>query len=305
MTRFLVSRMLWSVLAILGVSTIVFVVLHLSGDPAALLLPPTGTKEDYEELRRLLGLDRPLIVQYAGFVIRAVRGDFARSFQYDEPAREVVLQHLPATIELTAMAIALIVFVAVPLGVLSAVFRNSWLDYLTSALTLAGQAAPNFWLGVMLILFFAVELRWVPTSGRGTIAHVVLPAVTLALQPVAKIIRLTRSEVLDVLGREFIRTARAKGLSNVVVILRHTLRNASIAIVTVIGLDLGYLLGGAIITESVFGWPGMGLLAITAINNRDFPVVQATVFIIALIVVAVNLAVDLMYVYLDPRVRLE
>ncbi|MBI4278258.1 MAG: ABC transporter permease [Armatimonadetes bacterium] len=304
MTRFLIRRLLWSALAILGVSTIVFVVLHFSGDPAALLLPPTGTREDYQALRRLLGLDRPLGVQYAAFLLRAARGDFARSFQYDQPSLEVVLERLPATFQLTAVAIGLIILVAVPLGVASAVFRNSWIDHMGSALTLAGQAAPNFWLGVMLILFFSVELRWLPTSGRGSLAHLVLPGVTLALQPLAKITRLTRSEMLDVLGQDFIRTARAKGLAAAAVVVRHALKNASIAIVTVIGLDLGYLLGGAIITESVFAWPGMGRLAVEAISNRDFPVVQAAVFVIALLVVAVNLAVDLVYVYLDPRVRL-
>jgi peptide/nickel transport system permease protein len=303
--RYLAGRLVWSVVAIWGVVTLVFVILRLSGDPAAVLLSPQGTKEEYEAIRRSLGLDLPVPAQYALFLVRSAAGNFGSSFQFGVPALGVVLERIPATLSLTGTASALIVLVAIPLGVLAAVFRNSWVDYLTSGLALLGQAAPNFWLGFMLILLFAVQLRWVPTSGRGTLAHLALPALTLALQPIAKIARLTRSEMLEVLEANYVRTAHAKGMAPARVTLGHALKNASLSIVTVLGLDIGYLLGGAIIVETVFSWPGLGRLVIEAINNRDFPVVQAAVVVIAIFVVAVNVLVDLLYAVLDPRIRLQ
>ena len=305
MKRYLAGRLVWSVVAIWGVVTLVFVILRLSGDPAAVLLSPQGTKEEYEAIRRSLGLDLPVPAQYALFLVRSAAGNFGSSFQFGVPALGVVLERIPATLSLTGTASALIVLVAIPLGVLAAVFRNSWVDYLTSGLALLGQAAPNFWLGFMLILLFAVQLRWVPTSGRGTLAHLALPALTLALQPIAKIARLTRSEMLEVLGANYVRTAHAKGIAPARVTLGHALKNASLSIVTVLGLDIGYLLGGAIIVETVFSWPGLGRLVIEAINNRDFPVVQAAVVVIAIFVVSVNVLVDLLYAVLDPRIRLQ
>jgi len=303
--RYLAGRLVWSVVAIWGVVTLVFVILRLSGDPAAVLLSPQGTKEEYEAIRRSLGLDLPVPAQYALFLVRSAAGNFGSSFQFGVPALGVVLERIPATLSLTGTASALIVLVAIPLGVLAAVFRNSWVDYLTSGLALLGQAAPNFWLGFMLIILFAVQLRWVPTSGRGTLAHLALPALTLALQPIAKIARLTRSEMLEVLEANYVRTAHAKGIAPARVTLGHALKNASLSIVTVLGLDIGYLLGGAIIVETVFSWPGLGRLVIEAINNRDFPVVQAAVVVIAVFVVAVNVLVDLLYAVLDPRIRLQ
>jgi peptide/nickel transport system permease protein len=303
--RYLAGRLVWSVIAIWGVVTLVFVILRLSGDPAAVLLSPQGTKEEYEAIRRSLGLDLPVPAQYALFLVRSAAGNFGSSFQFGVPALGVVLERIPATLSLTGTASALIVLVAIPLGVLAAVFRNSWVDYLTSGLALLGQAAPNFWLGFMLIILFAVQLRWVPTSGRGTLAHLALPALTLALQPIAKIARLTRSEMLEVLEANYVRTAHAKGMAPARVTLGHALKNASLSIVTVLGLDIGYLLGGAIIVETVFSWPGLGRLVIEAINNRDFPVVQAAVVVIAIFVVAVNVLVDLLYAVLDPRIRLQ
>ena len=305
MKRYLAGRLVWSVVAIWGVVTLVFVILRLSGDPAAVLLSPQGTKEEYEAIRRSLGLDLPVPAQYALFLVRSAAGNFGSSFQFGVPALGVVLERIPATLSLTGTASALIVLVAIPLGVLAAVFRNSWVDYLTSGLALLGQAAPNFWLGFMLIILFAVQLRWVPTSGRGTLAHLALPALTLALQPIAKIARLTRSEMLEVLEANYVRTAHAKGMAPARVTLGHALKNASLSIVTVLGLDIGYLLGGAIIVETVFSWPGLGRLVIEAINNRDFPVVQAAVMVIAIFVVAVNVLVDLLYAVLDPRIRLQ
>jgi peptide/nickel transport system permease protein len=303
--RYLAGRLVWSVVAIWGVVTLVFVILRLSGDPAAVLLSPQGTKAEYEAIRRSLGLDLPVPAQYGLFLMRSAGGNFGSSFQFGVPALGVVLERIPATLSLTGTASALIVLVAIPLGVLAAIFRNSWIDYATSGLALLGQAAPNFWLGFMLIILFAVQLRWVPTSGRGTLAHLALPALTLALQPIAKIARLTRSEMLEVLGANYVRTAHAKGIAPARVTLGHALKNASLSIVTVLGLDIGYLLGGAIIVETVFSWPGLGRLVIEAINNRDFPVVQAAVVVIAVFVVAVNVLVDLLYAVLDPRIRLQ
>ena len=305
MKRYFAGRLAWSVVAIWGVVTLVFVILRLSGDPAAVLLSPQGTKEEYEAIRRSLGLDLPVPAQYALFLMRSAAGNFGSSFQFGVPALGVVLERVPATLSLTGTASALIVLVAIPLGVLAAIFRNSWIDYLASGLALLGQAAPNFWLGFMLIILFAVQLRWVPTSGRGTLAHLALPALTLALQPIAKVARLTRSEMLEVLEANYVRTARAKGIAPARVTLGHALKNASLSIVTVLGLDIGYLLGGAIIVETVFSWPGLGRLVIEAINNRDFPVVQAAVVVIAVFVVAVNVLVDLLYAVLDPRIRLQ
>jgi peptide/nickel transport system permease protein len=303
--RYLLGRLAWSVVAVWGVVTLVFIILRLSGDPAAVLLSPQGTREEYEAIRRSLGLARPLPVQYGLFFVRSAAGDFGTSFQFGVPALGVVLERIPATLALTGAAAGLIVLVAVPLGVLAAAFRNSWLDYLSSGLALVGQAAPNFWLGFMLILFFAVYLRWVPTSGSGTLRHLILPALTLACQPISKIARLTRSEMLETLAANYVRTAHAKGVAPARVTLGHALKNASLSIVTVLGLDIGYLLGGAIIVETVFSWPGLGRLVIEAINNRDFPVVQAAVVVIAVFVVAVNVAVDLLYAVLDPRIRLQ
>ncbi len=305
MRRYLAGRFAWSVLAIWGVVSLVFVILRLSGDPAAVLLSPQGTREEYEALRRSLGLDRGLPAQYGLFAWRSLRGDFGTSFQFGVPALGVVLERLPATARLAAGATALILLGALPLGVLAAVFRNSWIDYASSTVALLGQAAPNFWLGFMLILLFAVDLRWLPTSGAGSPWHLVLPAVTLALQPVAKLARLIRSQMLEVLTTNYVRTARAKGLTPARVTFVHALKNASLAVVTVLGLDIGYLLGGAIIVETVFSWPGMGRLVIEAINNRDFPVVQAAVVVIAVFVVVINVAVDLISAVLDPRIRLQ
>ena len=304
MKRYLAGRLVWSVVAIWGVVTLVFVILRLSGDPAAVLLSPQGTKEEYEAIRRSLGLDLPVPAQYALFLVRSAAGNFGSSFQFGVPALGVVLERIPATLSLTGTASALIVLVAIPLGVLAAVFRNSWVDYLTSGLALLGQAAPNFWLGFMLIILFAVQLRWVPTSGRGTLAHLALPALTLALQPIAKIARLTRSEMLEVLEANYVRTAHAKGIAPARVTLGHALKNASLSIVTVLGLDIGYLLGGAIIVETVFSWPGLGRLVIEAINNRDFPIIIAVNMVFATVIVLSNLAVDLTYAVLDPRIRL-
>jgi ABC-type dipeptide/oligopeptide/nickel transport system permease component len=304
-TRYVVARFVESVVVVLGVLLLVFVILQLTGDPARLMLPQEATLEDIERLRRYMGFDRPLPVQFVRFLAGAVRGDFGSSLRYrDQPALAIVLERLPATVELAAVTLAWSIPVAFLLGLVSAVRRASLQESAAMLAALLGQSMPTFWLGLMLILVFSVELGWLPSSGRGGIQHVVLPAVTLGGFFMARLTRLVRSGLLDVLGQDYVRTARAKGLAEPAVVGRHALKNASIPIVTIIGLDIGTVLGGAVITETVFAWPGVGRLAIDSIAVRDFPVVQADVFIIAVAFVAINFSVDVLYTWLDPRIRL-
>jgi peptide/nickel transport system permease protein len=284
---------------------VTFAILHLTGDPTALLLPQEATAEDRARFRHEMGFDDPLIVQYGRFLKGALRGDFGLSFRHNQPALQLVWDRMPATIQLTLAAMLISVSLAVPLGILSAVKRNSLLDHVGMIIALLGQSMPVFWLGIMLILIFGVKLRLLPSFGMGGIDHLILPALTLGMFTMARTARLTRSEMLEILGQEYIRTARAKGVPPGSVILRHALKNAAIPIVTVIGLEMGTLLGGAIITETIFAWPGVGRLTVQAIYNRDFPVVQAAVFTLACIFVLINFVVDILYTYLDPRVRYE
>lgn len=287
-----------------GVSTAVFAMLRLTGNPAALLIDPNATREQYEALLRFYGLDQPLHIQYFRFLGQLLRGELGNSFLYRQPALRIVLERVPATIQLTVAALLIAVVTAVPLGILAAVHHNSLLDYGVSFVAVIGQSMPNYWLGIMLILLFAVQLHLLPTSGRGGLRYLILPAVTLASAPAAKYLRLTRSEMLEILQANYIRTARAKGLAERTVLLMHALKNAAIALVTIMGMDLGYLLGGAVVTETVFAWPGIGRLVVDSVLHRDYPVVQADVIFIAVVVVGVNLVVDLFYAVLDPRVRL-
>jgi len=304
MHAYLLRRLAQSAVTLVGMSLLVFVVLRvLPGDPAKMLLPEGAPQAQVEELNRQLGLREPLHVQYAIFVRSVFRGDFGQSFQYRAPALAVVVERLPATIQLTLCAMVLTVGVGVVIGIVAAVRRGTRYDYAGTALAVLGQSLPNFWLGIMLILLFGVSLRWLPTSGYRDWTHFVLPSVTLAAYPTALVARLTRSSMLEILGRDYIRTGRAKGLTERAVILRHALRNATIPVVTVIGLQIGTLLGGAVITESVFAWPGMGKLVVDAIFFRDFPVVQTILILSATIFVAINLLVDAVYTLIDPRIR--
>ena len=302
--RYIARRAIAALLVVWAAVTAVFFLTRLSGDPAAMLIDPSATAEQYETLRRHFGLDQPVLVQYARFLMGVTRGDLGDSFLYNEPAINIILMRLPATAGLAISALVLAVLIAVPLGILSAVRRNSPLDYGISLITSIGQSIPSYWFGLMLILLFAVRLHVLPTSGFGEIRHLILPAVTLALAPTAKYLRLTRSEMLGILGQDYIRTARAKGVRERFVLARHALKNASIGLVTLIGTDLGYLLGGAVITETVFAWPGIGTLMINSVLNRDYPMVMALVMVITFIVVITNLLVDLLYAALDPRIRL-
>ena len=300
-----VLRRLWqSALTLVGVSVLVFVILRVvPGDPAKMLLPDGAPQSAVDELNRQLGLHEPLHVQYAIFVRSVFRGDFGQSFQYRAPALQVVVERLGATVQLALAALVITVGVGVSLGIVAAVRRGTGYDYASTVLAVLGQSLPNFWLGIMLILLFGVALRWLPTSGFESWRHLILPAVTLAAFPMALVARLTRSSMLEILGRDFIRTGRAKGLAERAVILRHALRNAAVPLLTVLGLQIGTLLGGAVITESVFAWPGMGKLVVDAIFFRDFPVVQTVLILSATIFVVINLLVDLLYTVIDPRIR--
>jgi ABC-type dipeptide/oligopeptide/nickel transport system permease component len=300
---FLAPRLARALVAVWLVSTVVFVVMRLSGDPVPLLLPPDAPRSEYERVARELGTDRPLPVQYGVFLGNALRGDFGRSIHFREPAARVVVGYLPATAELGLTAFALALLVAIPIGLLSAVRRNSLVDQVAMAVALVGQSAPTFFVGILLILIVSLKAGWLPTSGRGDWTHLVLPAVTLGAFAMASIARLTRSAMLEVLRADYVRTARAKGLREQVVVIKHALRNAAIPIVTITGLQFGTLLGGAVVTETVFAWPGIGRLAIQSIYNRDYPVVQCVVFLSALLFIVINLTVELIYGVLDPRIR--
>jgi peptide/nickel transport system permease protein len=288
-----------------GVVTLVFVALRMSGDPAATMLPGDASVDELVALRRQLGLDRPLWLQYVTFLGDVVTGDFGTSFRHQQPALPLVLERLPATLELAGAALVLAVALALPLGVLAAVYRGRIVDVAAMAFAVVGQATPYFWMGIMLILIVSVELGWLPTSGRGGIERLILPAITLGTHFAASLARLTRTSMLEVLGQQFVTTARAKGLSEWSVVLGHTLKNAAVPVITLIGLQFGTLLGGAVVTETIFAWPGVGRLAVQSVFVRDYPVVQAGVFVLALTFVAINLLVDLLYGVLDPRIRRE
>jgi peptide/nickel transport system permease protein len=288
-----------------GVVTLVFAALRLSGDPAATMLPGDASVDELGALRRQLGLDRPLWLQYVQFLGGALSGDFGTSFRHQQPALPLVLERLPATLELAGAALLLAVALALPLGILAAVYRGRLLDVLAMAFAVVGQATPYFWMGIMLILVVSVELGWLPTSGRGGVERLILPAVTLGTHFAASIARLTRTAMLEVLNQNFVTTARAKGLGEWRVILAHTLKNAAVPVVTLVGLQFGTLLGGAVVTETIFAWPGVGRLAVQSIFVRDYPVVQAGVLVLAMVFVGINLLVDLLYGSLDPRIRHE
>jgi peptide/nickel transport system permease protein len=305
MKIYLLRRLAQSLLVLLGISFVVFAILHLTGDPSLVLLPPDATVEDVKRFREEMGFNDPFFVQYGRFLRGALQGDFGQSIRHSEPAFRLVLERMPATFELAGAGLALALALAIPAGIVSAVRRNTLVDYVSTVIALLGQSMPTFWLGIMLILVFSVQWSLLPSSGRGTVEHLILPAVTLGLFTTARITRLTRSGMLEVLNQDYIRTARAKGVPNPPIVWKHALKNAAIPIVTIVGLELGTLLGGSVITETIFAWPGVGRLSVQAIYNRDYPVVQAAVFLLASTFVLVNLVVDVLYTYLDPRIRLR
>jgi peptide/nickel transport system permease protein len=314
--RYLTRRLLLLVPVLLGVSIVVFMVLHLSpGDPAEIMLGTQATQEDLSRLRAELGLTEPLHVQYVHWLAHVARGDLGRSLWMKRPVLGEVLTRFNATLLLTGTALVLSTVIGVLLGVSAATRPNSLLDRLSAVASLFGASMPSFWLGIVLMVIFALWLGWLPASGmyapyaggdlRDLLAHLILPALTLGAASMTIVARLTRSAMLDTLGQDYVRTARAKGVAERGVVLRHGLRNALVPIVTVVGVQVGYLLGGAVLTETVFAWPGVGTLMVQGILARDFPLVQGCVLVVALAFVLVNLAVDLLYAWLDPRIRYE
>jgi len=304
MAAYLVRRLALAVFVVWGVVTMVFVVMRLvPGDPANAFLGVDATQEEVEQLRERLGLDRSILEQYVIFLRQAAGGDLGRSTYFGQPALEMVIERLPATIRLAAAALALALVSALVLGVTAALRVNSALDQLISVVTVMGQSLPDFWIGLMLILIFSGILRLLPTFGSDKLQHLILPAVTLALPLMGATTRLVRSGMLEILGQDYIRTARAKGLKPSIVVRRHALKNMLIPVVTVFGLRLGYLLGGSVIVETVFSWPGVGNTIIFAISSRDYAVVQAATLVVAISFVAINLVIDLLYIFLDPRIR--
>lgn len=277
--------------------------MRLTGDPVFLLLPPDATQEQVDELREHLGLNDHILVQFSQFLRNAAVGDFGTSFRTGQPALQMVIDRIPATLELTAVAFVISILIAIPTGIISARFRNTFIDDMGRGFALLGQAIPSFWLGIMLILLFSVRLDWLPPFGRGGISHLVLPGITLGAYSAAILSRLLRSSLLEALGTDYIRTARAKGLTEKTVLITHALRNATLPVVTLLGMQIGTLFGGAVVTEYVFAYPGMGRLVLQAIGNRDFAVVQAFVVVITLVVIISNVVVDLLYAVLDPRIK--
>lgn len=306
MSRYILQRLLALIPVLFGVSLIVFSILKfVPGDPALQVGGLDASPEDLAAIRHQMGLDQPVHVQYLYFIGNALQGDFGQSIRSHRPVLEELRSRIPNTVTLTAVAMVFAILIGTGLGILAAVRQYSLWDNLAMVAAMLGISVPIFWLGLMLMLLFAVQLRWLPTAGTGTALHLVLPALTLGAASAAIIARQVRSAMLEVLRQDYIRTARAKGLHARKVVLRHALTNALIPAVTIIGLQFGYLLAGAVITETVFAWPGVGRLLVDAIKYRDFPVVQATILWLALIFSAVNLAVDLLYGYLDPRIKCQ
>jgi peptide/nickel transport system permease protein len=303
MKRYALRQLVQLVVVIVGISMLAFAILHVIGDPVLLLLPQNAGKEEYERYHKLLGLDKPLYVQYWKFASRAVQGEFGKSWYTNTSAFKLVVERMPPTLYLTAAGLVMALLISLPLGILAALKRHSLVDNLCTMAAVAGQAMPIFWLGIMLIIIFAVRLRMLPASGYGTWQHFLMPAFTLGafLAPIT--MRLVRSGVIEVMNMEYIKTARAKGMSEWRVVVKHAFRNACIPVITVLGLQFGQLLGGAIVTETVFAWPGVATLTVDSIRNQDFPVVQCAVVLLALIIVAINFVVDMIVGYVDPRIR--
>ena len=306
MLRFLARRLVLTIPVLLGVATLVFSLIHLiPGDPALAMLGETASPEDVAELRTRLGLDRPLLEQYGSFLGGVRQGDLGTSLRTSQPVSQAILERMPATIELAAAAMIVAILISIPLGIAAAVWRGTAVDHAAMTLALLGISIPNFWLGPLLAIVFAVELGWLPVSGRGTLGHLVLPAISLGAALAAILARMTRATLLEELREQYVQAARARGVSRARAVLRHAFRNSLIPIVTLLGLQFGAVLTGAVITETIFAWPGIGRLLIQSIGFRDYPLVQGCILLIAVTYVGVNLLTDLVYGVLDPRIRYE
>ena len=306
MLRYFVRRLLLAIPVLIGVATLVFSLIHLvPGDPAQAMMGDGASPQDVAELRKTLGLDQPLLTQYASFLRHAIKGDLGVSFRTGQPVTQMVVERMPATAELAIASMSVAIVIARPLGIVAAVFRGTAADYGAMTFALAGVSIPNFWLGPLLAIVFSVELGWLPVSGRGTVAHLVLPAISLGLALAAILARMTRASLLDELNELYVRAARARGVSRAMSITTHALRNSMVPLLTIIALQFGAVLTGAVITETIFAWPGIGRLLIQSIGFRDYPMVQGCILLIAVTYVTVNLITDLMYGVLDPRIRYE
>jgi peptide/nickel transport system permease protein len=304
MLSYLIRRVLLAIPVLLLTALLVFSALHLSGgDPVMMLVPAIAPQETRDAVRAKMGFDKPLPVQFLTYMSNVLRGDFGRSILSRRPVSELILEKLPVTVELGVASLALAYLLSIPLGTIAALNRNSFLDWSSMILALIGVSMAGFWLGLLLIYAFAVNLRWFPPTGYGTIRHLVLPALALGLPRVGRIARITRSSLLEVIEEDYIRTARAKGLRERAVVFRHALRNALIPIISLLGLDLGYIVGGSVVIEHVFARPGIGDMMLRAIYSRDFPVLQGSMFVLALAVILSNITADVLYTFIDPRIR--
>jgi peptide/nickel transport system permease protein len=303
MKRYILKRLMQAVASLLVVTVIVFMLTHLSGDPAVLMASPDATPEEIQQMRVAMGLTEPLPVQYGLFISGVLTGNFGRSFKWDQPCLSVWFERFPNTLLLAAAAMIFTLTIGLSFGILSAVYVGRWFDKFGKIFALMGQSLPVFWVGLMLMMIFSVVLGWLPTSGMGTWKHLIMPAVTLGWFFTAAITRLTRSSMLDVLDRDYIKMAKIKGVSQSSLILKHAFKNASIPILTLGSLNIVFMLNGTVITETVFNWPGVGMLVVEAIFARDYPLVQTTVLIGSFFFIFVNLTVDILYAYIDPRIR--
>ncbi|WP_404455336.1 ABC transporter permease [Virgibacillus necropolis] len=303
MRKYLIKRLLQIIPVLIIISSFVFALVYVAGDPVNLMLPPSASEEDRQVLREALHLDESFIVQYGNFMLDLVQGNFGESYRFNREALPIVLNHLPATLELVAASMVVAIIISIPLGIWSARKKDSFIDIFITGGAGLGKAMPNFWLGIMLILVLAVNNQIFPVSGRGTLSHLVLPAITLGTGVAAEMARLVRSSMLEVLNQDYIRTAESKGLKESIVIYKHAFRNSLIPVVTIMTLQTAYLVGGAVVTETVFSWPGLGQLLVQAVNARDMAIVQATVIVVAVLVIFINLITDLLYRFLDPRIK--
>jgi ABC-type dipeptide/oligopeptide/nickel transport system permease component len=306
MSRFLIRRLLLTIPVLLGVATLVFSLIHLiPGDPVQAMLGDNATPEDITAMRERLGLNRPLPAQYASFMRGALTGDLGRSLRTNQDVAAAIAERMPATFELAFASMLVAVLIAIPLGIIAAVWAGTTIDHAATTIALIGISMPTFWLGPLLAIIFSVSLGWLPVSGRGTLAHLVLPAITLGAPLAAVLARITRASVLEELRVRYVLAARARGVARTGAVLKHAFRNSLIPIVTVLGLQFGAVLTGAVITETIFGWPGVGRLLIQSISTRDYPAVQGCILLIAVTYVSMNLIVDVLYGFLDPRIRYE
>ncbi len=302
MLKYILKRLLYAVFVLFGAATIVFFLARMTGDPISIMLPPDATQEQVNRLTAQFGLDQPILQQYVIFLGNLLRLDFGYSLRYFQPVFGLIVERLPATLKLAGAALGFALIVAIPAGIIAALKRNTIVDQGIMALIVMGQAMPVFWVGMLMIMLFSVQLRWLPTGGYGGLRYLVLPAIALGMHYMALTARLLRSSLIEVLGTDYVRTARAKGVMPKKVITGHALRNSMLPTVTVIGLQIGGLLGGSVVTETVFAWPGVGQLLIQSINARDFPMIQACIILLAGVFVLVNLIVDILYMFIDPRI---